>query len=149
MDSQYGEYLSVLVELGKTLDQLSRITKNKITAVRNDDLMSLNECIKQEQALSMSLKSVERKRAEMLEAMKLSDASISGLTERFPVAYRRQAAEIVESVRSKYDRYVSASESARAVLECALHQIEKMLPQDQLDVQTAKLPSALGTDIRA
>lgn len=149
MDAQYGEYLELLEELGKTLDQLSKVTKNKISAVRSDDLMALNECIKQEQALSLSLKSVERKRGEMLSNMKLADVPISGLTERFPASLRRQAKEVTESVKAKYDRYVSASEAARTVLECALHQIEKMLPQEQIAAEGAKLPPTLGTDIRA
>ncbi|NCC66760.1 MAG: hypothetical protein EOM14_01010 [Clostridia bacterium] len=149
MDAQYGEYLALLEELGKTLDQLLKITKNKISAVRSDDLMALNECIKQEQALSLSLKSIERKRGEMLSNMRLADVPLSGLTERFPASLRRQAKEVTESVKAKYDRYVSASESARTILECALHQIEKMLPEEQTAAEGVKLPPNMGTDIRA
>ena len=46
----YRFYLVLMGDIGTRLDQLSQLANQKTEAVRKDDLMALNEIIKQEQA---------------------------------------------------------------------------------------------------
>ena len=149
MSSHYRDYLELLEKLGGSLDQLSETTEIKISAVRCDDLLALNDCIKQEQALAMGLRSMEKRRGELLNSMGLSGVPLSRLAESFPEELRSEAAAVSRSLKLKYDHYESASEAARIILEGALHQIEKMLPEEQRGSEPDRLPSALSTDIRA
>ena len=54
MSDAYRSYLELLETLRDKVEALSELAKKKIEAAGNDDLMALNEVIKQEQALALS-----------------------------------------------------------------------------------------------
>ena len=54
--------LHFLSELQQELDRLTQLQPQKIDAVRAHDLDVLNDCMKQEQAISLSLRGLEQKR---------------------------------------------------------------------------------------
>ena len=127
MDASWEAYFLLLENLGRTLEQLTEIEREKTAAVRRDDLMGLDECMKREQAVSMSLRTVERKRAALLGALDVKQERLSALPERCPPQLRAKARKAAGELRAKYDVYRSAAGVARTTLECSLHQVEKMI----------------------
>ena len=69
----FSEYLNFLEELEHTLQQLVDVEQKKAAAVSARDLDALNDCMKREQAFSMTLKGFEQKRARLLAALGLED----------------------------------------------------------------------------
>lgn len=65
----FSEYLNFLEELEHTLQQLVDVEQKKAAAVSARDLDALNDCMKREQAFSMTLKGFEQKRARLLAAL--------------------------------------------------------------------------------
>ena len=57
-------YLDFLTELGALFTQLTDLEREKMTAVQAGDLDQLNSCIRREQALSLSLRGMDRKRED-------------------------------------------------------------------------------------
>ncbi|WP_322198927.1 flagellar export chaperone FlgN [Acutalibacter intestini] len=147
----YEEYLDYLEELGRVLDQLNETAKTKAAAARQGDLEKLDQCMKQEQAFSMSLRSMDQKRDRMLAEMGMSGATLSQLAQGYPPELRDRAAKTAESVQGSFDRYISASHAARTAMECILHDIEKMFPENQpLPPRNPdEPPPRMKTDIRA
>ena len=62
MDAPFLPYLQLLRELAGKLDQLGQYAQEKITAVGNDDLMALDEVLKKEQVMGLSLRGLEHPR---------------------------------------------------------------------------------------
>jgi len=149
MESDFRDYLEMLKKLSATLDSLYAVTKEKINAVRNDDVMALNESLKKEQAISLSLRSIEKKRDDLNKKLNIKDAGIKNIPEYFPESMRDEVVKLTEETKRKYDTYNSASETLRDLLECALHQIEKMLESVESNPGNIGIPTSLGTDIRA
>lgn len=148
--TKHRDYLTLLQGLSKTLAQLSETAKQKTSAVRTDDLKGLDECIKREQALSLSLRSLEHKREALLAALGLTGVPLSGLAAHYPEELRMEAAQTVQALRAGYDIYRSASEVARTTLEVNLHQIEKILYGEQEPVpENPEPPAPMKADIRA
>lgn len=145
MYEAYREYFGFMGELGGLLDQLTELEKEKAAAVRRDDLLAVDNCMKQEQALSLSLRAMDKKRESLLAGMGLKDVSLSGLAQHCPEELQREARAASEELRARYMLYCSASDVARTTLECNLHQIERMLTDE------ADAPVGGGTiaDIRA
>ena len=141
----FEEYFDFLDELADKLEELTEIAKEKTLAVRRDDLESVNECMKREQALSLALRTMDTKRERMLEQLGLAGVKLSGLPEHCPPELRQEANEVVEDLREQYELYRSAAEIARTTLEVNLHQIEKMIADE------GDLPPSDGSvaDIRA
>lgn len=157
MGATYASYLELLRSLTGTLTQLTEVAKRKTQAVRQDDLDVLNECIKSEQALSLSLRGFEQKQQTALAELSLTGLRLRDLPSAVPEELRMQTKEIVEALQGAYKVYRSASETALSTLECNLHEIEKILAAQSEDVvldypsarEPVDLPSSLKTDFRA
>ena len=145
MYEPYREYFAFMEQLGQTLDRLTELAKEKTAAVRRDDLLAVDECMKQEQALGLSLRTMDKKRETLLAAMGMQDVSLSGLAQHCPEEVRQEAAKAAGTLRDRYELYRSAADVARTTLECNLHQIEKLLA-DEAD---APLNGGSIADIRA
>lgn len=145
MYEAYREYFAFMELLGKTLDQLTELAKEKTVAVRRDDLLAVDDCMKREQALGLSLRAMDKKRDKLLAAIGLENVTLSGLAQHCPEELQQEARTAANRLRDRYDLYRSASDVARTTLECNLHQIERMMA-DEAD---APLGSGSIADIRA
>jgi arginyl-tRNA synthetase len=153
----YANYLALLDQLGEELDRMSTLARKKADAVRHDDLEALNQVLKQEQAMSLAMRGLERRRQSEVEELGLTDSRLTHLAEQYPESMRLSAKETVERLQRKYRIYQSASEVARHTLECSLHEIEKALYGWGAEVpggknypkNTVEPPRQMRTDIRA
>ncbi len=161
MSTPYQAYLDLLQEVGSLLEQLAVLAQQKGDAVRKDDLLALDEVLKQEQALGLNLRGLELRRAKLAPQLGLSGASrLDDLPAKCPPELRQEARQTVDSVRSSYQIYRSCADMARSILELNLHQIEKLViaaggdPKD-LDTSvgyiqpTVEPPRNMKTDFRA
>jgi len=142
----YQDYINLLMEVKDKIEQLSELARRKIDAVRNDDLMELNEVMKQEQVLSLSVRGLEKRRSEMLSRLGLSDVPLSGLAEHYPEDVRYEAKEKADDLLRQYEVYKTYSNAARNTLEVNLHEIEKYIEEHGGEAQAAA-SAAYGTGI--
>lgn len=140
----YRAYFAFLGQVGEVMEQLTDLSKKKTAAVRRDDLQTVDACMKQEQAISLRLRSMDKKREDMLAALNLTGIALKDLPDRCPRELRSEAKTVCQKLRGQYEIYRAAAQVARTTLECNLHQIEKLLA----DLPDAP-PAARWTDIRA
>ena len=145
MYEAYREYFAFMDQLGGTLEELTKLAKEKTVAVRRDDLLAVDDCMKREQALGLSLRAMDKKRDKLLAAIGLENVTLSGLAQHCPEELRQEARAAADKLRERYGLYRSASDVARTTLECNLHQIERMMA-DEAD---APLGNGTIADIRA
>lgn len=145
----FSAYLSLLRDLTKTLGSLTEIAHQKAAAVRHDDLDTLDICMKEEQALSLTLRSYDQKRTAFLQQLGLPGLPLSGLLAHTPGEYYLETKQVVEQLRRQYELFGGAAETARNTLECNLHQIEKFLAESSGDKpQDPPPPPRRKTDFR-
>ena len=150
-------YLDFLTELGALFTQLTDLEREKMTAVQAGDLDQLNSCIRREQALSLSLRGMDRKRETMLEELGMTGVNLRQLPDRCPPQLQARAQAVTEDLRRRYEVLNSSRESARTMLECSLHKLERQLeelgaPQDLepgYQPAQADLPPGMRTDFHA
>lgn len=152
----FEQYLHFLEELRKELDALTTVEHQKIAAVKNHDLDTLNECMKQEQAMSLSLRGLEKKRDTILTALGLTNVLLRDLPQHCPEAYQAQTSRVVETVMHSYQILRSAQTAARTMMETQLHMIEKELTKQGVDLELEEhyqstppsAPQKMRTDFR-
>ena len=149
MNEQYQEYFAFMEKLGGALEQLTAIANEKNAAVRRDDLMTVNDCMKREQAISLGLRAMDRKREKMLDDLGLRDVRLSDLANHCPAELRIQARSAAEKLRNQYAIFRSASESARMTMEINLHEIEKIIAARERSGSASVTDRAPFADIRA
>ena len=136
---EYTELLRFLEELNRSLESLTALQEEKRAAAQ--DLDALNECMKREQALSLSLRSMEHKREALLGGLGLAGVPLRDLPRRCPPERRAETARAVEQVLRSYQVLQSAQGAARTVLEGRLHQVEGELKRRGLDLEEELPPT--------
>ncbi len=158
MSQLHQSYLDLLEELGGTLDRLSRLAQDKAAAVKADDLLALDEVLKQEQAMTLNLRGLELRRLKLVGQLGLDGVPLAGLEEHVPAELSARAAEVSKTLRNSYTIYRSSADMARSLLELELHQIEKVITAAGVDPAVAAAgyeapgvepPKKMKTDFRA
>ena len=156
--SDHQAYLALLKELSGSLNRLGELSEQKAQTVRQDDLLAMDEVLKQEQVLSLSLRGLEQRRVKLLARLGMSNVPLSGLAEHYPSELQDEAKRTVDELRASYKEFRARSDMARNLLEMNLHRIEKVVaaaggdPKD-LDAGYAspgvEPPKNMRTDFRA
>ena len=151
MDAPFLSYLDLLREVGGTLDHLSQLAQDKIASVKDDDLMGLDEVIKQEQAMTLNLRGLELRRQKLVEQLQLHNVPLSNLSGKYPEELRTQAKHTTEELQRSYKLYRSYADQARTTLEVNLHELEKVIGSDNpgLAEGTVEPPRNMKSDFRA
>ena len=122
-------YIAFLGQLSETLDQLTAVEKEKTDAVRRDDLTALNECMKREQAMSLTLRSMDQKRMKLLKELGMETVTLANFSASCPEGLRPEARAATEKLRNSYAIYRSAADLSRHTLERSLRQIDAYLSE--------------------
>ena len=158
MEEQFRAYFGVLRELGGVLDRLTPLALQKAETVRANDLLALDEVLKQEQAFSLNLRGLELKRQKLAPQLGLDGVPLSDLPKRCPPQLADEARKTAAALRKSYEIYRSYADMARNTLELNLHQIDKFLENAGVDPKLAaqgyeappmEPPQKMKTDFRA
>ncbi len=150
MSGPHSDFLKLLGELSDTLDQLAGLARRKVSCTREGDLTELDQCMRREQVITLSLKTLERKRQALLSEMGLSEVPLNHLFEHYPPELRLEARDTVDRLQTQFTRYQSAAAAARSVMERALRDIESMMPENAPPLPSPdEPPPKMRTDLRA
>lgn len=158
MNTCHEEYLGLLRDVGAALERLAVLEEKKAAVIRQDDLLGLDEVLKQEQALGLNLRGLELKRQKLAPQLGLDSTKLEELVSQFPPELELKARDTVRELKNSYKIYRSCSDMARNTLELNLHQIEKVITAaggdpKELDVgyqaPGAEPPRNMKTDFRA
>lgn len=158
MSQLHQSYLDLLAELSGSLDRLSQLARDKAAAIQADDLIALDEVLKQEQAMTLNLRGLEQKRLTLLTQLGLENVSLAELPNRYPPQLQDEAQHVVDALRQSSDLYRSQADAARGTLELHLHQIEKVITSSGVDpastapgysAPSVEPPNNMKTDFRA
>lgn len=154
---EYRDYLHFLTDLHREMNRLIQVGQKKIEAVQNHDLDALNACIRQEQAISLSLRGMEQRRQNLLVTLGISQVPMREMPNCCPVAFREETSRLVEQILKDCQIIESIQTPARTVLEQELRMIHSELEargvEQDLDANyqaaPASRPAEMRTDIRA
>lgn len=124
--TSWQEYLRLLEGLTKTIGQLTEIEKSKTLAVSQGKLDEVEACMRQEQALSLSLRGFDQKREAMLARLGLTGVPLRRLEDHAPDELLMETKRVAEALRGQYEMFQTASQVARNTLECNLRVLEQL-----------------------
>lgn len=124
--TSWQDYLKLLDSLGHTLEQLTQVERDKNAAASQGDLLGVEECMKQEQVLSLSLRGYDQKRDKMLAELGLKGVTLNQLEDHSPAELQLETKRAVEKLRRQYTLFQAASQVVRNTLEVNLREIERL-----------------------
>ncbi len=146
----WQDYLKLMGSLTHTLEELTKVEREKNDAASRGDLAGVETCMKKEHVLSLTLRGYDQKRDAMLAALDLRGITLSQLESRCPEELQLETKAVVEELRRQYALFQAASEVARDTLECNLRAIERIQAVQAGDAgQAAEDRKNHQTDFRA
>jgi len=121
----WQDYLKLMTELSRTLEKLTQVERDKNDAATRGDVHGVEDCMKREQVLSLSLRGHDQKREKMLAQMDMKGVTLSQLEDHSPPELRLETKKVAEELRRQYDLFRAASEVVRDTLEINLRAIER------------------------
>lgn len=129
MAADFAGYLDQLDQLEKILRELTELSQKQRVAVTRGELTTVDETMKRQQALSLSLRGLEQKRERALRELGLAGTTLSQLQEKAPAEHALRAKRTAERLLRQYEAYRGAQKAERSTLECSLHAIEAHMPR--------------------
>ena len=146
----WQDYLKLMGNLTRTLEELTQVERDKNDAASRGDVLGVEECMKREQVLSLSLRGVDQKRDAMLAQLGLHGVTLSQLEDHSPPELQLETRRVVEDLRRQYTLFQSASQVARDTLEINLRAIERVQAVQAGDAaEAAERRKDHKTDFRA
>ena len=99
MSAPFQDYLKLLRDVGKTLEQLAELNQQKAAAVHDHDLLKLDEALKQEQALGLNLRGLELRRLKLVPQLGLAGSTLSSLPSKCPPELEDETKKTVTGLR--------------------------------------------------
>lgn len=127
MDQPYLDYLSLLQDVEKSLSHLTELSHQKMHAMGQNDLIALDEVLKQEQAMTLTLRGYEQKRSKLLKELGLEKVPLQSLDTHYPPHLQAQAKQTAQSLRESYQTFHQSWDVARNAMEHNLHEIEQII----------------------
>lgn len=127
MDELYEAYFTLLEKLGEFLDRLSELAKKKNVAAQRGDVLTVDECMKEEQSIGLTMRRMDKQREKLALALGFQDVPLSAMPSRCPPQQRQAARAAAERLLTKVKVYRSAADAARVALESSLHNVEKLI----------------------
>lgn len=124
--TSWQDYLNFMKKLSRTLEELAQVEREKNDAVSEGNLNRVEECMKREQAMSLTLRGYDQKREKMLSELGLRGVTLSQLEEHSPDELQLETKAVVEELRRQYKLFQAASQVARDTLEINLRGIEQI-----------------------
>ncbi len=125
----WQDYLKLMRDLTKTLETLTQVERDKNDAASQGDLIGVEECMKREQVLSLSLRGCDQRRDKLLAELGLRGVTLSQLEAHSPDEFQLETKAVVEELRRQYKLFQAASQVARDTLEINLRGIERLQAQ--------------------
>ncbi len=142
MEFTYKDYLQFLSELSKALSDLTVIQDEKTKAVKLHRIDELNGAIKKEQALSLYLRGLDKKRKTILNSLNIT-ASLRDMPNICEDVYKKETRIAVDEIVKKSDVLDLSRKTAANIIEQNSRLIEKALRARGVNTGEDDLPDIL------
>lgn len=134
----WQDYLKLMRDLTGSLETLTQVEREKNDAASRGDLPGVEECMKREQVMSLTLRGYDQKREKLLAELGLAGATLSRLEEHSPDEFQLETKAVAEELRRQYKLFQAASQVARDTLEVNLRAIEQIQARQAGDTAEAE-----------
>lgn len=123
------DLIDVLMDISKIFTSLIQIQRIKLNASLQNDIAKLQGCLQKEQAASMELKSLEKRRTQIIESLGYEGLSFDEMMDRTDDEYATDLYNAVKVLRDATKGFSQLSDEVRTVIELNLANLNMFLSQ--------------------
>lgn len=131
----YDDFIAVLSDLTKVFVNLLRVEETKLRASLENNIELLQSCMAKEQAASMELKGLERKRLQIQSSLGFSGLTFREIVDRVESEHALEVSTAVRLLGDSIRNFEAVSDEARTVIEMNLANLDMLLSQRYMEEQ--------------
>ena len=121
------QLIKILLETIEFIDEITEVENKKFQATLKNNINTVNECMKQEQALLLKLRGIDKKRESIQKDLGFENLTFTQIIEKAPLSHKKQLSELFDTLNLKLDRYKDIFTNTQNAIEINLHNINKKL----------------------
>lgn len=118
------KFKEVIQEMIDFFKQFQELEHTKFEAVRQNDLISLEECMKKEQADILVLRGLERKQAQVQKELGFEDKSFKEILDLVPYEKKAELEAMYNELLNSLEIFKSTTEGIKKTIELNLYAID-------------------------
>lgn len=123
----YDEFIAVISEMTKVFTNLIQVERRKLRASLDNDMDTLKSCMAKEQAASMELKGLERKRIDIQTSLGMQDLSFREMVDKAGPDYEYELSTSLNLLSNAMTDFENMSDEARTVVEMNIANLNMLL----------------------
>lgn len=127
MMENIDKFVEVIQEMIDFFEQFQILEKVKLEAVRDNDIIKLEECMKKEQAEILVLRGIERKQAQIQKELGFENATFREIIELVPLERKAELETMYNKLSNSLDIFKSTTEGIKKTIEINLYSIENAM----------------------
>lgn len=120
------ELRKIILEMIDIFRKLIPVEKNKLAAAAGYNVVSLEECMKKEQAAVLKLRGLDQKREDFLESAGWKGKTFRQILEDYEGGDREALMQLFEEFEQLFREFRDVNQDTNEVIRTNLHQVEKM-----------------------
>lgn len=121
------EFKKVISDLIRLFRQLIKVEEVKLNAAAGKHIGTLEDCVKQEQALLLRLRGLEQNRERTQKKVGYEGLQFREILERVPDNEREELYELFDELSREIQMFREINEDSNQILQTNIHSIEKAL----------------------
>ena len=120
-------FKKVITDLAQLFEDALPLEHEKLTAVQNDDVAGLEDCMKREQAIMMKIRGLEQKRERTQQELGWQDKSFREIIKDLPEEQQPEMQELFDRLSIAVKVFQDANQSALDTMKVHLKDIERVM----------------------
>ncbi len=121
------KFKNIILELTSFFGELAELEKTKLTAIVDNNIKLLEECMSKEQVGIMQLKVLEKHRADIQKELGWESLSFQEVIHRLDGDAKEEFTELYQKLADALTVFNNAADSAKTALEANLYSIDAIL----------------------
>jgi hypothetical protein len=126
-DKTLNQFQSYLLTILKVYQDLVPILRSELTSIQKDDIETLNDCLRSQQALMLQTKNFDAKVVEYQTMLNIKAANLSELILKLPNEDQMPFFEILSQFGQTSDEVRFYQDKCKTLLQSKLYLIDKVL----------------------
>lgn len=132
-----NEFKEIISELILLFQDLCQIEQEKLNVIQKNRVTYLEDCMNQEQAAILKMRGLDVRRENCQEQLGWKGDSFRQILDKMDEAGRAEFEPMFEELSRFVSLFQGISDSARALIEVNLHQINKMMESNSQPLSPA------------
>ena len=130
------DFQTIIISLTALFQSFTALETEKLEAVREKNLETLNECIKNEQVQILKLKGLDKKREQAQAALGFEALTFREIIEKLPEEQQKEVSPHYLALQRATAEFKAVNESVKTALDVNLHVIDGSLRDLGIDPGT-------------